>query len=297
MFELLATGYTNVLWAVASVLGIEKNTLKSVTDPGTFLSGALAGGMARAFVLPLDRGGQKGIARTVFRRMPQAGCLMLFYTTSAAQMLPGTEKDPARKMASTFLVASMAGFNMRLLCNPITRVGDESLRTGDSPLHTIRKFRSKTILQFWYCAPNLFANALYFGLLLTTFEGLRRFSERNFVSIRKEKAVASREATHGGKIEGSPYMPKDLVNTSNYIPVATTNAICGGIAAAFASTVCYPYSASRYMQTVIHESALCRGLRSTLLKEVPFIAITFGTFSLLQPIFSPQHGARCGFGY
>lgn len=296
MFELLATGYANALWAVSSVFGIEKNTVLSVTDPGTFLSGAIAGGVARTLTLPLDKGGSKGVLRTVFRRMPQTGCLMLFYTASASQMLPGTEKDPARKMATTFLVASLAGFNMRLACNPITRVGDESLRTAEGILSTIRKFRSKTILQFWYCAPNLFANALYFGVLLTTFEGLRRFSERNFLEMAKKGTLVSGGAGEDA-LSGSSSAPQDVVSSPTYIRVATTNIIFGGIAAAFASTVCYPYSAHRYMQTVIHDSALCRGLHSTLLKEVPFIALTFGAFSFLQPILSPHHGPRCGFGY
>lgn len=296
MFEFLATGYANVLWAISSLMRIESNTFKSVTDPGTFLSGALAGGIGRSLVLLQDKGGSKGAAKTVLRRLPQMGCLMLFYTASASKALPGTEKDPARKMATTFLVGSMAGLNMRLFCNPITRVGDESARTGEKFLQTIRKFRSKTILQFWYCGPNLFANALYFGVLFTTFEGLRRFSERNFASCRVVKSTVNGSAGENTSEHGSSIEPK-VANSDNYLSVAITNTICGGIAAAFASTVCYPYSAHQYMQTVIHDSALCRGLLPTIKKEVPLIAISFGTFSLLQPFFSPQHGPRCGFGY
>lgn len=296
MFELLATGYANVLWVVSSLMKIENNTFTSVTDPGTFLSGALAGSIGRALVLRQDNGGSKGAVKAVFRRAPQMGCLMLFYTASASKVLPGTEKDPARKMAATFLVGSMAGFNMRLFCNPITRVGDESARTGQSFLQTIRKFRSKTILQFWYCGPNLFANALYFGVLFTTFEGLRRFSERNFASCRAQKSTVDSSTGENAMEQCSSTVPK-IANTNSYLSVAITNTICGGFAAAFATTVSYPYSAHQYMQTVIHDSALCRGLLPAIKKEVPLIAISFGTFSLLQPFFSPQHGPRCGFGY
>lgn len=248
------------------------------------MSGALAGGFARALVIPLDRGGAKGVRTTIFRRMPQMGCLMMFYTYNAQRVLPGSEKKPSSKLVSTFLVASCAGFNMRLLCNPITRVGDEKLRTGDRTIEVIRRFKSKTILQFWYCAPNLLANALYCGVLLTTFEGLRRFNERNFFPMHP-KAIepASESSTEGLMFKNAHY--------------AATNFVCGGIAAAFASTVCYPYSAHQYLQTVIHDSSLCRGLVPTLVKEVPQVAIALGTFTLLQPLLAPHHGVRCGFGY
>lgn len=291
MFEFLSYGYANALWTVSNLYKIEKNTVKSFTDPGTFISGAIAGGLARTLTLSVDKGGVKGIKQTVLRRMPQMGFLMMFYTSSASKVLPGTENDPARKMAATFLCASCAGFNMRFVCNPITRVGDESLRTGASAMDTIRKFKSKTILQFWYCSPNLIANAMYFGVLLTTFEGLRRFTERNFLPITKNTQPVT-DPTELALLGDSGEF-----TMRNYIGGATANFVCGGIAAGFASTVCYPYSAHRYMQTVIHDSSLCRGLVPTLMKEVPQVAIALGTFSLLQPIFGRHHGVRCGFGY
>eukprot|EP00796_Vickermania_ingenoplastis_P005969 gene5969-4278_t len=264
MFEYISYAYANSLWALSTIIGTEKNTVKSLTDPGTFLSGAIAGGAARMLVLPLDNGGAKGVKQTVLRRMPQMGFLLMFYTGTASQTLPGTERNPGRKMATTFLLASCAGFNMRFVCNPINRVADESLRTGNNARETIRKFRNKTLLQFWYCGPNLFANALYFGVLLTTFEGLRRFTERNILPIK--------EAPHTDAGEASLLSLPPNFTIGNYISGVGSNFVCGGIAAAFASTVCYPYSANRYLQTVIHDSSLCRGLMPTLLKEVPQVA-------------------------
>lgn len=287
MFEILAYGYASTLWAVSNFFKAEKNTIKSLSDPGTFISGAVAGGAARMLTLSVDQGGAKGVKQTVLRRMPQMGCLLLFYTNCAAQQLPGTETQPRTKMAATFLLASCAGFNMRFVCNPISRIGDESIRTGSSAMSTIKTFKSKTILQFWYCGPNLVANALYFGVLLTTFEGLRRFTERNFISLAPKRLSVNAEEGAGNR----------GVSFGTYTANAGINFVCGGLAAGFASTVCYPYSAHRYMQTVIHDSALCRGLAPTLLKEVPQIAVAFGIFSLLQPILSPRHGVRCGFGY
>lgn len=272
MFEWISYGYSNTLWAVSTAVRSEVGAIKSLSDPGTFLSGALAGGAARFLTLPIDNGGAKGVKRTVLRRMPQMGCLMMFYTYNASNILPGTDSQPRTKMAATFIIAACAGFNMRFVCNPLTRIGDEKLRTGKSTMDTIRFFKSKTILQFWYCAPNLMANALYCGVLLTSFEGLRRFSERNF---RKG----------------------DSSSISSNVGNAITNFACGGVAAGFASTVCYPHSGNRYLQTVIHDSSLCRGLMPTLRKEVPQVAIALGIFTLLQPYLSPHHGKRCGFGY
>lgn len=76
----------------------------------------------------------------------------------------------------TFLIGACAGFNMRLFCNPISRVADECRRTNSNPFDVIKQFRSKTLLHFWYTGPGLFVNAVYFGTLFTVFEGLRRFT-------------------------------------------------------------------------------------------------------------------------
>ncbi|CUF24753.1 Hypothetical protein, putative [Bodo saltans] len=168
---------------------------------------------------------------------------------------------------ATFFIGFLAGLVMRVICNPINRVRDESLRTGESFLTTAQSLRKKTYLQFYYTTPNILANALYIGVLMVCFEGIRRFMERNGAS------------------------------TDNYLSVVATNTVAGGAAAAVASTVTYPYSAHRYLQTVIHDSAICRGLPATLLKEVPMMAVSFGVFSALQPVIAPHHGKRVGFGY
>lgn len=306
MFEIVTYAYSSLLWTTYRLYKIEGETWKTFLHPGTFLSGAVAGGVARAAVLAIDRGGTKGAAQTVGRRVPQMGFLMMFYVPVAANLLPGLEKNPFAKMCTTFLVASMAGFNMRLVTNPISRVLDEARRTGKSPQEVCRVFKSKTILQFWYTGPNLFANALYFGTMLTVFEGLRRYAERNWFPIQRN-AVEETVVMQNGEVQlvetpapekkGTLAVVDRNFNAHNYRTTIATNFVLGGTAAAVASTVCYPYSAHRYLQTVIYDSAICRGLLPTLAKEVPMMAVFFATFSVLQPLFSSRHGTRCGFGY
>ncbi|CAD2218053.1 hypothetical protein AGDE_05379 [Angomonas deanei] len=310
VFEVLSYAYATVFWVIGRVNKIENATLKSITDPGTFISGALAGAVGRMAALPFDKGGPKGIQQTILRRMPQMGCLMMFYCPVARKILPGTEKEPRTKLLATFLVASMAGFNMRFFTNPITRVLDESARSGKSPKEVAKIFKNKTILQFWYCSPNLLANALYFGTLLTVFEGLRRFSERNILPLRENTAEELQSEGIHLQADGAIVPVVDAAkpvpvsksffvefNPQNYATQVAQNFVIGGVAATVASTICYPFSAHQYLQTVIHDSAICRGLIPTLLKEVPMMATFFATFSLIQPILAPRHGARCGFGY
>ncbi|EPY24804.1 hypothetical protein STCU_00977 [Strigomonas culicis] len=302
MFEALTWAYGLAWWVVGRLNKIEKETFKSLKDPGVFISAALAGGVARTIVFPLDHGGAKGFTQTIGRRMPQFGFLMMFYCPVAHRLLPGTEADPLSKMLTTFMVGAMAGFNMRLVCNPISRVMDECARTGQKPQDVMRILKNKTILQFWYTTPNLIANALYFGTLFTVFEGLRRFSERSLLPlVTNEGAGALLASDEVAKATGeTKEVAGDLIRTfnmQNYTTQVVQNFVVGGTAAAVATTVCYPYSAHRYLQTVIYDSALCRGLLPTLIKEVPMMAAMFGCFSLLQPLFAPRHGARCGFGY
>ncbi|CCW61610.1 unnamed protein product [Phytomonas sp. EM1] len=304
MFEIVTNIFNGIKWTTFIILKDESETIKSFKDPGTFISGALAGGLARSCVISIDKGGPKGTVQSVCRRMPQLGFLMMFYATPASHMLPGLEETPFTKMVTTFLVAACAGFNMRFVCNPISRVADESLRTGKSWLQVARILNGKTILQFWYTGPNFFANALYYGMLLTVFEGLRRFSERNFFPIQRGVGGSSRAAITSGdhsQVGSSPTAsssrPPQQYGSDIYMRTALTNFFIGGVSAGVASTLCYPYSAHRYLQTVIYDSAICRGLGQTLAKEVPMMAVFFGTFSLLQPIFAPHHGVRCGFGY
>ncbi|KAK7201106.1 hypothetical protein NESM_000171200 [Novymonas esmeraldas] len=306
MFELVAYVYNGALTAVYRAWKIEGATPKTLTDPGTFLSGAIAGGLGRAIAVPFDQGGPKGFAQTVGRRMPQFGCLMMFYCPIAHKLLPGLEGDPQSKMLTTFLIGAFAGLNMRLVCNPISRTMDESQRIGKSPMDTARLMKNKTILQFWYTTPNLIANAVYFGTLFTVFEGLRRFNERNFMPIvQNEAAEETLVMGDDGQVQivgapprrTGPAVVDHNWNWKNYTTTIASNFVLGGAAATVASTVCYPLSAHQYMQTVIHDSAICRGLVPTLLKEVPMVAVTFGAFSALQPLLAPRHGVRCGFGY
>lgn len=307
MFEILTFAYNSALVAVSRSIKIEKETLKSITDPGTFLSGAFAGGLGRAVVIPFDQGSAKATLQTIGRRMPQFGCLMMFYCPVARKLLPGLEDDPRSKMLTTFMIGAFAGLNMRLVCNPVSRVLDESARIGKSPMDTARMMKNRTILQFWYTTPNLIANAVYFGTLFTVFEGLRRFNERNFVPIvryqlEQDDALLVGEGGQvqvvgGSKRRHGPAVVDHNWSWKNYTATVASNFVLGGAAATVATTVCYPISAHQYMQTVIHDSAICRGLVPTLMKEVPMVAVMFGTFSAIQPLLAPRHGVRCGFGY
>lgn len=262
-FTLFATG---TAWTADKLKKLEKRGAVVFADPFVFLSGGLAGAAGRAAALPFDQGGMKGPGQAVYRRIPQFGILMWLYVPLSSKINTDIT-EPGHKLFSTFFIGFLAGFVMRLICNPVNRVRDESMRTGESFLATVKSLKSKTWLQFYYTTPNLLVNAFYCGVLMVCFEGIRRFMERNGAS------------------------------TDNMASVVVTNTIAGGAAAAVASTVCYPYSAHRYLQTVIHDSAICRGLPATLIKEVPMMAVSFGVFSLLQPLFAPHHGKRVGFGY
>ncbi|KAG5472443.1 hypothetical protein LSCM1_03842 [Leishmania martiniquensis] len=306
MFELVTYAYNSVLTAAYRGYKIEKETPKTLADPGTFLSGAIAGGLGRAVALPLDQGGSKGVMQTIGRRTVQFGFLMMLYCPIAQKILPGLEEDPLSKMVVTFMVGASAGWHMRLVCNPISRVMDESHRIGRSPMATARIMKNKTILQFWYTTPNLIANAVYFGTLLTVFEGLRRFNERNFMPIVKSESAqvlyvmgdnAQAQVLRQSPPHRGPAEADSNWSWTNYTATVASNFVLGGAAATVASTACYPLSAHQYMQTVIHDSAICRGLLPTLLKEVPMMAVALGTFSALHPLLAPRHGVRCGFGY
>nr|CCC91061.1 unnamed protein product [Trypanosoma congolense IL3000] len=261
---------------------IQRQKSSVLRDPIVLLTGSAAGFVGRAAALSFDNGGAKGTMQTLQRRAPQFGILMWLYVPISSQLLPGTETSPPFKALTTFLIGAFSGFMMRLMYNPVGRVWDECLRTGNGVAKTCQIFRSQTILQFYYTTPPLMANALYFGTLLTVFEGLRRFSERNgLLPLQIEEKENHREVSR----------------LRNYPIVVVGHTVLGGLAAAVASTVCYPFSAHCYQQTVIHDSAICRGLESTLRKEVPMIAVSFGVFSMLQHVLARHHGLRAGFGY
>lgn len=262
-FTLFATG---AAWTMDKFKKLEGRGGIVFSDPFVFLSAGIAGFAGRAAAIPFDQGGPKGPFQACYRRIPQFGILMWLYVPLSSK-INADITDPGHKMFTTFFLGSLAGYFMRVICNPVNRVRDESMRTGDTFFNTARTLKNKTYLQFYYTTPNLIANSLYCGTLMVCFEGIRRFMERNGCS------------------------------TDSYASVVLTNTVAGGAAATIASTVCYPYSAHRYLQTVIHDSALCRGLPATLVKEVPMMAVSFGVFSALQPLFAPHHGKRVGFGY
>jgi len=262
-FTLFATGLG---WTFDKLKKLESKGGTIFTDPSVFISGGIAGAVGRAAAIPFDQGGLKGPGQAVYRRIPQFGILMWLYVPLSSA-IHNDKEGPGQKMFTTFFLGAFSGFVMRTICNPVNRVRDEALRTGEPFMTTAKALKKKTWLHFYYTTPNLFANSIYFGTLMVAFEGIRRFMERNGAS------------------------------TDNKGSVILTNTIAGGAAATVASCVTYPYSAHRYLQTVIHDSALCRGLAPTLLKEVPMMAVTFGVFSALQPIFAPHHGKRVGFGY
>ena len=258
--------FSSTTYIFDSLRKLERRGWVVFADPFVFCSGGFAGAVARAAVLPFDNGGVKGPYQTVYRRIPQWGILFWVYVPLSSKINVDV-KNPQEKLVSTFVLAFLAGFIMRLICNPVNRTRDEAVRMNVSFLEAAKRLRSKTYLQFFYTTPPLTANALYFGTLLVCFEGLRRFAERNGASI------------------------------DHPVAVVVTNGIAGGVAGGMASTICYPFSAHRYLQTVIHDSALCRGLIPTLMKEVPMCAVAFGTFSMLQPLFAGHHTKRVGFGY
>lgn len=253
-------------WWMASTSGLEKKGAVVISDPLVGVSGAIAGIVGRAAALPFAPPGEKGLVQTLLRRGPQMGMWFWLYVPLQAAI---TQEffDPGQKAFSTFYMGAFAGYWMRFFLNPFGRVHEESVRMGSSYLHAARTMKGKGILHFWYTAHPLLANFAYFGMLAVGVEGARRFLER----------------------KGAP-VDDPLSN-------AAVCGVAGGAGAAFASTVTYKYSKSRYAGTVIHDSVLLRGLAPTLMKEVPMMAVTFGTFALLQSVLAPHHNPRGGLGY
>lgn len=255
---------SSVSYSFERVGKLERHGLNTAKDPLSWIAGGIAGAVGRAAVVPLDQGGAKGPAQAIFRRVPQTAILFGLYVPIASTMNNDTH-NPQHKLISTFVIGSVAGYWMRAITNPIGRVLDESQRMNVTPREAANRMRAKTILHFYYCSPPLVANALYFGSLFTAFEGIRRFAERN----------------------GAP--------VNGVVGSTIVNGACGAAAATVASVATFPFSAHRYSQVVIHDSAIVRGLPSTLMKEVPMMAVTFATFSFIsQGINSYQRG---GFGY
>lgn len=253
-------------YSVEQLFGAQGNIGACLTDPTPLVCGAIAGGVGRALILPIDMGGSKGPIQTVIRRVPQYALLFGLYVPVCAT-LNKKVTDPQKKAATTLMCGALAGFYMRLWTNPINRIFSEASRMGVSPQVAAKALKNKTILQFWYTGHPMMANAMYFGALMTCFEGTRRLFERN------------------GAPAGEP--------VSN----ALTNGAAGAVGALVASTVTYPISANSYAQTVIHDSAICRGMIPTLAKEVPLAFFVFGTYSYLQSTIASHHRARGGFGY
>nr|CCC48511.1 conserved hypothetical protein [Trypanosoma vivax Y486] len=275
-----STVFSGVGWTFDRIFKVQRETFTVLRDPVILVTAGAAGFVGRAATLSIDNGGPKGGKHACCRRASQFGILMWVYVPVASRMLPGTECDPSFKAFTTFIIGAISGLTMRIVCNPLNRVLDECLRTGNSVSTVCRALRNKTVLQFYYTTPPLLGNALYFGTLLTVFEGLRRFSERSrLLPMKKDESGVA------------------VLSARNCAIATVGHTVIGGAAAFVASVLCYPISAHVYQQTVIHDSAICRGLLPTLRKEVPLMAVSFGMFSLFQSLFAPHHGARAGFGY
>ena len=244
---------------------LELHGIAPLTDPASFISGGIAGAAARAAVIPFDAGGVKGPIQTVGRRVPHYAIMLGLYVPLSSRINCQME-HPTEKLFTTFFLGTLTGMWVRLICNPVNRLLDEAARMEVGLLQAAKVMKNKTWLQFYYTSPPIFAGGIYIGVLLTCFEGIRRFIERQGVS------------------------------QENVVLAAFTNAAAGGIAAGVSSTLCYPYSSHRYLQTVIHDSAICRGIGATLMKVVPMTAFAFGMFSLCQPLLAPHLGKRSGFG-
>lgn len=254
-----------VTWAFDKAKKIERRTFIVLADPYVFISGGLAAAAARAAIIPIDSGGPKGVANTIYRRIPQWGLVMWIYVPLAKHILPERGFTPERRAKATFYLACFAGLLMRVICNPINAIRDEAIHSSFQ--HAAKKiWRDKGVAGFYMNQHPLFTNMFYFGTTVTLFEAFRRYSEN----------------------KGAPM--------DNVFSNALCNGGVGLAAATVGSTLLYPLSKMRY-DGLARDCVINHSLRATLLQEVPMTGVFFFTFSLLQPLFAPHHGKRCGFGY
>lgn len=255
-------------WFADKTRKLERRTHVIVTDPHVFISSGIASAVARAAIIPIDNGGTKGPFQAVYRRIPQWGIVLWVYVPLAKHLLPAKTFSPERKAWTTFYIACFAGLLMRIITNPINKARDEAVGSNFSAAAT-KIWREKGIQGFYNGQHPLIPNMFYFGITLTVFEGFRRY------------------------FDYKGYIPQDSVVGN----AAWNGAVATG-ASAFGSTIMYPLSRMRYEGSVTRlDSVINRSWRATVLKEAPMTGLVFFGFSLLQPIFAPHHGKRCGFGY
>lgn len=241
------------------------------TDPSPLASGAVAGVVARAAVLPVDAGARKGMAATLRLRGAYFALLAWAYVPlhRRAQFEFTTADTPAEmRMYRTMLCGAFAGLTARFLLNPYLKARGVAMRYGMDTVDASRNIRASYLgtAGFFTNEHPIMCNAAYTCLLFTSFEAMRRVADAD------------------------GYVPRNVVGQ------ALAHAVIGGTASALASTLTYRMSYPAYADVMIRESSVLQGRRMALVKEVPMMAVFFGAFTVAQAVVSPHH-MRAGFGY
>jgi hypothetical protein len=230
-----------------------------------FVAGSIAGALARAAVLPIDMGGQKGPVVTLFRRSVHWGLVFSLYITwhqEKYRAYDAKQKWYRRRAWDAFVCGGTAGLLARFLTAPLYRVADHAEFHSVTQAQALRHIVTHQggVLGLWQNQHPLLAAFWHTGSLFMFFE------------------IGRRTADNLG-IEANP----------------ATNAVIGGCASALSSTITYKWSWRRYQYCVLNDSAIIRGLLPTLAKEVPMTAAAFGAYTALQPIIAPGYKNH-GFG-
>lgn len=257
-----------VVWTLDKFEKIRTRTAIVLADPGVFIAGSLAGGVARAVMIPLDPG-RAGPIQSVYRKAPQWGLLIWIYLPLASKMA-GSKEKPTEKLTAIIGSGFTAGIMMRLLSNPFTAIR-ENIVAGDALRGNFRAsfshlYKEKGLAGLYMRQHPIFVSGVLYSITFTFFEAIRNFVDNN----------------------GAP--------TENPVSNAAVNMAVGAVASAAGCAMSFPISKNKYDATMIRETAVTRGLTKALLKEVPQFTVFIGAFSLLMPIFSPSHGTKCGFG-
>jgi len=225
----------------------------------------------RAYCILLDPGTFfcGGIAGTVGR----AAVLPLDSTGGAARCV--YRKAPQFAMilwmyphvrSSNPLYAAVAGASCggltQAIANPFNAVRDHAERQGVSNITALGQLRKKGALHLWVGQPPVLANALYWGVLFGTYQLFHPYF------AEESKAMKGTEVLQA--------------------------AIGGGVSAAVASSLTFSFSNSTYASTLSRPFIFQNGRFATLAKEVPMVAMVFGTFVMLQSVVNS--GNKHGYG-
>eukprot|EP01084_Bolivina_argentea_P243528 408236_1 len=98
-------------WANVKYSNTQTRVYQLIEEPNIFLSGAAAGVVGRTLVLPIDKGGAKGVGATLYRHSPRTGLLMALYLPTSAWN-QRNKRDPTRKARSAMWTGFVAGSSM-----------------------------------------------------------------------------------------------------------------------------------------------------------------------------------------